>query len=1297
MMNYKKSLLSLAAVLALSNSVIADNTATYLPLTSTTSDSTWVLFGVNGFSDGTPSNLGTVVGAFGAGLTELEDTVTTDELATSGLISADANGNMASLQDIASSTSLKVGVDMTGTIFDATEPVRTMYIKVNSASPNVKFNYRASLEGKGMEILLNSVLYSVTISQDSTWSNAIDATVGGLTAAASATDRVNILDVLDYNATNNPANPIHFDSTKHFNTAATANGSGTAAKTAAMYHFNAITQQWEVWNKNNSTSNANDFTKLSKGQAYWGRVDVDDAVGSLNNDAGGAASLILGEATALSGIPDPDVYADDTNVSTLTTGWNMLSFDDSKPVIRYASTGLVTSGWAAGDDVNITDDSGLNRIDITLVTANDEQAWATQINGAIETAKLLGKLPQTFNVKAFAAELAATNGGALTFISDKKFALEATAVAVIPAITLTGANPYVNGVVTAVADIEAAAAPVTSAHGEYSIMLDLLTQDLYGAPTAATLDSIVGGANSAVSAKILFGDTAGDNTAIALTAALDGDPTATTAKVAVEADPIFDGTDGTGDLNAIDTDSDGVLDKVIVASTIPFYVKDSTFVRVQALDSSAAGGETITVDSTTSASIAVALNDAASVVAGKINAVADDGTTDTNVFAARGSAIANLVTVSTENNLFDIKDVASGTLDFLTSASDSNISTKGAIKGAYSLDNVASLPIIQHEFTTSFTSAEQPDSTGDTLDINVTIGGLHAGVVDFNATATGILDTAAGRLAYFDSIVAEINREIATNPGYHGYATHNFTTATDNFTGTKILVAGMDVTAFTIVENTEAVVNQTRNPSVPADGNSATAGQLGSGISTGDLSADVKTNPVHTPNFAIQGPLYTLRKDSNVTGSPGYDVRAILKATTEMDSNTGALAWDSIDITRDEDDWFANNEFNLFKINHNAGYWVYLDTKSADTVSIGTVTLSSTPYTYHFANDASLSTTNIMNNGQISVTITGLDDASGTGNNNAGTAYAVIGGEEIQLVRTSNTDIFTGTVSNYALASFAEQNTPIAVDVRAVNGKGQAVSSSSVLSIDYTAPTNLAAVDASTTGIALSADGNASNFYIWRTYIPEVETVRSTTGTSAGNLIATVAATNGAATYNDICSDFAFGTNPTLRIVAADGTINNANLSDAVDYVYASTLAGAHVLTHTQGGGTLKSQIGVTYDSSCTATTSQPAVATDNNGVSLATLTSGATSRISFVPDSGGSNFTQDLAWTSNYALTGGGTAIIQVQNTSAYAGNTFYVEYGGNLYTATFPATQAAADASIGTTIALTQVTGAGNTSLVP
>ncbi|MFA6192653.1 MAG: hypothetical protein WC665_09915 [Sulfurimonas sp.] len=1239
-MNYKKSLLSLVTIMALGNMAVADDAATYLPLSSTTTDSVWTLFGVNGFSNGVASSVSTGSSSFTAGLTELADTVVTDEMATAGLSSG---GNLASLQALATDTamtSLSVGVDLTGTAYEATEAVRSMYMKVGTNTPNVKFNYKASLEGKAIQILRNGILYSATISQSSTWLNALTATLGtGATVAV--TDQIKtVTGVLDFNMTNNPVEAKYYDASTHLQ---------ATGATASFYHFNALTQQWEV-NQKGAPAAAQDFTSFTAGKAYWGRADRVDALGSLNPDQDGATGLILGQATALSNIPDPAMYQDESNVSTLTAGWNMLSFDEHKPYIRHAATGLTLTGVANGDMLVITDDSGLNSIQTDVIAGAGNHTDAIAINAKIESAKLLGTLPQTFHIKVFQGSAA----GTMVLLSDRKFSVAtATGGGAIGVKTLRNLNPFVNGVpLTAVADLNAttvAGNKATSAYGEYTTIVQALT----GAGTSSAI--LTSNAADATGAKLKFTDTT------------NGSATANILTAIGTAETNIEGIAAAPTATQIDTNFDGTADMLIVAHSEPYTLEDNTYTRVFARVGAVDGNVTV---SGTAATV-VSSGATAATLAGNIHAVAATSHIDANATTVTATeTVSKIVAVTNISSSFDIKDTPHGSVDVISASITTTDFAKGAVGGVYSLDGVARLPLIQHSFVSPQMSRTYIGAapTG-TLDTNVTINGSTSTI-----TAPALGTTAATRLAYFDALVAGINTKIQTTLGVHGSASHNFNVTTDN-TDVNITVAGVGITVFDL-NNTVSGSGLTVSAN---DINTATALKLGIGSSyLGDLVADLKTNPVASPNYATYGPLYTLRNSGT-----GYDVRAILKATTELDTNTSsAIAWDSIDITRHESEWFLNNEFNLFNINHNAGYWVYLENKSADTVSIVSATFTPSAYTYYFSNAAGLVTTNIMNSGQISVTITGLDDTV------ASSAYLSIGAEDIALTRSGTTNVFTADVSTYALASFIQDQTgPITVAVRAVNGKGQAVSADSVVTIDYQAPVMTTPVASGGTSITLGATGSPSNFYVFSNYIPEVQSARTTA------IVKTLPATASAATFN-ACSEFTFGTTNILRIVAADGALNSSNVSDAKEVIYASMLRGATVLTHTQGVG-LKSQIGNVYSTACVNTATQT-LPSENAGVSLAALATGATARMSFTPIAN-ANFTQDVAWTANYEITAGAGAVVQIQNVVAYAGDTFFVEYNGAIYRGTFPATQLAADASIAAPIDLTAITGTVNTSLVP
>jgi len=1266
-MNYKKSLLSLVTIMALNNAVVADDSATYMPLASDTVDSSWILFGVNGFSTGVPSTIVTGTTSFSAGTTTYTDTVTSDAKGTLG-----ADG-LVTLQALAGLgvTTLSVGINVSGVVLDQTEAVRSMYMKVGSTVPNVRLEYKISLEGKTVEILLNGTLYTATINEASTWANALTAATGSAATTGTVVHSKTITDLLDFNFSNNPVEAKYFDSTIHLD---------TVGQTASFYHFNAITQQWEV-NQKGAPTAAQDFTKFTVGKGYWGRADVKDALGAQVIDTNGSIGLILGAATALSGIPDPTVYVDDANATTLATGWNMLAFDDNKPFIRHAATGLVLSGVVAGSRLVIIDDSGLNSIQTDYISGAAAVADVIAINRKIESQKRRGLLPGTFNIKAFPGSAA----GTLVLVSDKKFTVgdaNTTSASNIAVVTLNNAQPYVNGSRQTVGDINnTTTTRATSAYGEYTTIID----PLYGTTSA---DSKGGAAFGFSKLTFSAANPASTSTAIVNhTVALAAAATIAGVETGVQAigtgGTTADPTSTSPVATQIDSNFNGAADMLIVSYANPFSIKDATYTRVFDTTTTAADGVlALTVSgSPSSTTILPALNDTAAQVATKITAVA----ATTGVYAAASTdTTPKLIAVSTANSTFDVKDVASGTVDILApSSSDTNLS-KGAIAGVYSIDHVARLSIVPHEWAFLFTGAVQPAfDTNESVNIKITDQN-GSSYTDYNVTVTtaGLAATAAGRKIWFDTIVAAINGLIA--PIGRGFAIHDFDSTINDFQATKIYVSGLYLTNVTIDQNTSLTTGDI-NATSKSDSKALTAGTLGSNIggATGDIASDLKANPAYSPNYATYGPLYTLRN-----ASTGYDVRAMLQATTEMDTATadGNITWSSIDITRNENEWFLNNEFNLFNISHNAGYWAYLTPKTAATVAIVSATFTNPAYTYYFSNATGLATTNTMMSGQLSVTITGLKDTV------AGSAYAAVGGEDVQLTRSGVSDTFTGNVSRYALKNFVQATGPISITVRAVNGKGEAVSASGVVTIDYSPPTNVTAA-ISGTSINLGSDGNTSNFYVFNNYIPEVEATRT------ANLVATVTATGGnTGVFTNACSTFTFGTTNNLRIVAADGTMNSSNLSDAKSIIYASTLKGASVITHAAGSG-LKSQNGQIYDSSCALTSTQ--TGTENAGVSLATLISGQTAYLSFAPifkPDGVTyvNFTQDVAWTSNYEITNGTGAIVQIQSAVAYAGKTFFLQYNGLIYTGTFPSTQVAADASIGNPIDLT-VSTAANATILP
>ena len=1257
-MNRKKLISLVAASLLYSGVAEADNNALYVPLTTSSNDASWILSGVIGFSNGVGSNTTTTT-SFSAGMTELEDTNVNDNLATEGL---DVSGkHLASLQQIGSLTQASVGVDISGVAYSETEPVRSMYIRVNSSTPNLKFNYKASLEGKTMEIMVNNDTtkkYQVTISDEFTYNNAaiaVDATGSG----GSTSPLTQITALFDRDASDNPTDAARWDKDKHADTT-------SSVALAEFFHFNALTQQWEVFKVNN-VANANDFTEFAAGDAYWGRVDKGDNPPSNDND--GATTLVLGK----SGNTTQDQLAAPYS-GKLTNGWNHLSFDDIKPYIRHAATGLnigSANALAAGDSLTITDDSGAYSYTVSDIDMDGSNSLDVNdvklFNVAIESARLRGELPEAFHLKAI--RVTDTNW---VLIADKKFYVSGSSTADVK--TLYGNNPYVNGTQTAVSSIAGAGANVSSVYGEYA----LIVKPLVGSGTADAE-----GASGYGFSKVRFGYYTSAGTGL--------NPISITSSAATVADVVstINTYNPTSDFNpkAIELDmdfsGDATDDVVLIASNIPFYIMDNTFARVYKFDST--NGGTLTIPATTPGSVTVNAADTAANVATAIDGagVSDaKGATDTS---------GNLVLVSTTSTR-EIKDDASGSVDILHPTTSGDDIAKGAISDVSGVDAIAKRAITQHDIT--ITNFDDPDENGD--GISIAMFG-HAAVSKTLSTA---IPTNADVKTFFDDVVSEINSQLQTQ-GIYGYASHDFTYATGAgattatlgpggaFDGTTIRIVGIDgggnfttgKIGGTYLSDVDGSAGGGIYQTIARAENSTNPDKFNI---AGSLTQDLKYNPIYTPNFAQYGPLYTMY-------DAGYVIKAILRATTKW--SDGSIAWDSIDTTRDETDWFANNEFNVFDVSIKSGYWVYLEDKASaaasdpryeNNITISNPTFTAT-YSYNFANantalgySTNYTTVNNVVGGSFSVNVDGLSNNQETTQGTSSNVYLTIGGTEIQMKHDTGTK-YTAEINKFNVSGFNESAGIIGFTIRATNGLGVDNKVNDLFSFDYQKPEKPSLTISSINRVALaSTSSDVAKYYVFKDYIPENNPDSST------NLINTVDEANASAV--NICQNLNFGQQYDLRIVAADGdgAIGSSNLSDALQYNYINLGKNARVLSHTYGA--LKASTPVVYDSSCELAVPQP-IAPANDGVSLKVLVNGQSARLVYneVPNV---SFDTDVAWTAIYSTAGsGGTPTFQIQSVAAYAGKSFYVEYDGKLYSGTFPATQDAATQSTSNAIALTQI----------
>ena len=1272
-MNYKKSLISLVAAMALSTSALADGNAIYVPMSSDTRDGQWKLIGVNGLSTGVKSPFGQSSAGFTSGYVSVTETNTTDYLESA------SDDGLVSVLALKSSgmDALQIAMPLSGVTFEPKEPVRSMYVAVGTAytTPNVKINYKSSLEDARVEFYIDNDMetrYETVINQDNTFANFAIATTSESSTSAT---KSKIVDVLDFNATDNPLDP------KYYNKADDLNTSGL---TAMFYHFNALTQQWEIWDKDlTDNPGANDFEDFKIGDAYWGFVDRNDTLAANTSDADAATTLILGAPTT--GVTatvnkysiDSSVDYDKDSNSRLANGWNMISLDYIKPNIRHAATGLLIRTLDVNATINIGDSTGAHRLDIDVLTGTSGAEKATAINLGFAKAKLDGTIPKYFNVKAFGTDQA----NDIILISDERFTIKdhphgSTGVDCITTVkTLNDQFPYNNlgGMVVDITNLDhnisdtlGSMESATSAYGEYTLMLNTLVG-------ASSIDNL-GTGNKSFS-KLEFGDnTNGDHGPIILTKTTS-DIADIATNLSAAANTAFTTGTFTPQITPVDTDNDGTEDMVIVANATPFYVKDKTYTRVFTV--SADGSGDITIDGSSEKNVT-----ATDVGDGTANAAAiatsiDGVFADTAVHAT--STAASLIVASVGKGNFDLKDVADQSIDILKNTSLDNDLAKGAISSVHALDEIAKITLVPHTWrATGFSINADVNDTNDSICIEIispldfaTDGNgtlctlvealdINGSGNDVNISADDSQDTnTTSRLAWFDAIVNDMTVQLqglVTGIPLSGYAYHTYDPVADNLSSAEVVLVSYDVNDTNITLGVGDMSAPTSG--INDDTDSLTLG--GSGLIGGALIDDLSTNAVHTPNFASYGPLYTMY-------DAGYDVRAILKAETDMSigtiTSTSAIVWDSIDLTRDENDWFLNNEMNLFKANTYSGYWVYLEQITPPNITIGTPEYNAV-YTYYFDKDQDVAnsipqdrTTNIVNGGSLTVDVTGIVPATSS-------VFASIDGIEFEMKSSGESSTeYTADLTNYAIAGFVQKTTgPTAVTIRVTNGKGE-YEKDDTFSFDFQQPEINATTYPNLTNVQFNTDETNTTFHVFENYIPELATTRESA--TLTTLIDSVPSTTGTATMN-ICKELTFGDVSEIVVVTADGDgiIGNANLSNADTFTYATMLKGAQVLSHTQGSTDIKSTHGIIYDANCDVSDSNTTVA-DDSGVSLKSLNTGKTAYLSYAEIEGiGTDLS--VAYTQSWSIDGADD-VIQVQNLDEYAGKTFFVEYDGLIYTGTF------------------------------
>ena len=1212
MFKYKKSLLSIAAATALAvTSVSAD----YIPLTDTGSnEQAWTLFGVTGLQI-SGAGAGTSAGTFSitdSTANAVEDD-TIDELFVEGLV-ASTGEDLAKVKAISPLSFIEVRVNTTDAVFNETEPVRTMYVTLTEGGgPSFAFSYRASLEGERMEYSRNtdgSNARSITISSEYTYNNPAYGEVIQEVAGIPGAGLVSLADIVDYDFSNNPLDSAYYDkdaTPSHQDTA-------TANQYLRVYTYDAATELWGLYDSRNAAE-ANDFDTLEKGKAYWAKMD-DDAAATVGG-------LVLGSAS---------ISAADYATAGIADGWNLMAFDKANPDIRKSTTGLVITMEGTGlatDILRIYDASGNHYVDVASTSAASQalnDAAAKAINNAIKVAKVNGTFPDTFDLRAY--PISATE---LALISSKRFIIaEAGATSAVANVkTLAQEDPYSLDVtdltqtddVSTGGIIDLGVLPVgmdltkttflqaMSKYGEYAMVIE----PIYLAEVAGAARLHLQSASASATTNAAF--------------AIDNDITLTTVAiggVAGTAGVDIGGTDAFA--YTIDVDSTSLDDMVLVTSTEPFYVRDHTFTRIFEYNIDTTAGTTYIRGTGTDADIAVAAitADATAYAAlvngsGAVVSVVDPTNADQLV----------IITDVDDSNEFTITEAT--TADQIEDATSTSDLVKGAIKGVYSLSNLATVNLLN---TTTSVGAEGLTTplVGETLTVAVTT--LNGTV----ATSTAVAYT-TDSLVSLTTKAAFIKQEIESYLGSNGVSYESVAvTAADPH---LITIVSSDVLSFVL---THANVADTAVNTVASNIFGAPD------TLSADLASDLKFNAVYTPNYVVDGPLYTM-KDS------GFTLKAMVTGTTDL--SDGTVNWDSIDLTRKPSEWLDSQDYNLFKVDEKAGYWAYLETDTgSNDLAISNAVITPLTYTYHFNEvGASGEGTNYNHvSGNIALTIDGLDEYD---DRKSAVIKVALAGSEVELAKEAGSDVYNGKLSSYEIENMpAGYSYEVFANLADGLGYNQKALDTGLV-VDYAKPDAPTVTLGDGTSVVLSsASADVAGYYIFDGQIPEVNTAQST------DLFKTLTAAEAAAGYG-LCQDTTklawFTSAYKLNIIAVDvtGVLGQGNVSDTTEQKYVPMLKDAVRLENSRAGALVPTTEGEYYDALC----ADQGIPTENYGVTLTATVDLTTVTMSYTPK----NITDTTATPISLFVSNGG-AIAKITYADVYVGDSVYVEVGSQVFALVLP-----------------------------
>lgn len=1182
MKNYRRSLMSIAASLAISSTIL---TAGYIPLTTTApADNQWVLFGVSGYK--TEGAVAAVAGAFSI-TADAENIIvddTADEIAVTGMTRGTGDLGLLKVMDGNTNVSLEVRVDTSTFTYNPTEPLRTMYVDVDGDdAADFSFTYKASLENSTLEYSVDGgQVNEVTISYMGVFDNP---SVGQVTTAGGATGTrlVNLINteddsLVDYDFADNPPLSSEYNASLHKSAIGDAN--------LRMFSYEASAQRWDIFDTGN-TAGTNDFTTVALGKAYWGKIDTNGG----NEEAG----FVVGSSNA-------DINTSTYSDANISEGWNLMSFSGANSEIRHAGTGLIVEFDAdtVAQTMTIMDASGNHEIQLTFTALSDDSdaELCKFINSEIDQAKSLGTLPSTFDITAIPT-------GTATFIallSDKKFSIKDDGDDDIAEVTtLTGAAPWDEVSETYAAPGDLVDEYVTSVYGEYALVIEPLI-----ATGTAQFDTLSGSAldvNGTVIALAGNG-AAGDDTIGEAVTAID---------LALAADFV---------INSLDLDFDGTAEHVLITNPEPFYVRDNTFTRVYDYDNTEAVVGTFQ------------FRDVGDNVADFTDTVAGGDTTAANVVTAVNQANMGVIAVAAQKVAFINPDEGGSDFkvletvgDKLTLSSSSVDAAKGAVKAVYSTNYLARKGVRNDIVVEAPALGGYNDALDEIHYDLITVYGTRLASAAPNADTTFLPNptgtyTDAQQLAehvtFLENLIADYGL-----------------TATVTTTGVMAAGDAITVTGPDIIGITPAVDND-QNADDGADTPTATTDLGYIEAVTADLATDLQYNTVYSPDYVMDGPLYTMR-DNN------YSLEALVSGYTDL--SDGSVSWDSIDLTRNPSEWLDSQDYNLFDIDEEAGYWAYLvEDATANPLGLSNASLSLN-YSYQF--DSALTSVATFNYfaGNLNVDVSGLSEVD---SRKSARVTAVISGKTIELSRVGSSNTYTGKIGTYT--NGLAFNQPYSIVINVADGLGNNYSEIFDTLLDNTKPEAPTAEFVGGNLEVSSADAGVNGFYVFSGEIPEDDTANSA-----------LAFLPTAGTISDVCSELdqaVFGAAATgIRVFAVDGTgiLGGGNASDSVGANFLAIKKSRVVLSDTNNAGDVTaSQGGDVYDALCANT----GAITVNTGVTLAAITSDTVASLAY--GSRGEVLVTSVPF-SVYLSDGLATeTIVRVTFPSNYNGDDIYVKIAG-------------------------------------